>query len=84
MRDCTNIGMKNKKKESTRPTRARYPYTAPPQSIDNFWLVICPLSMLAMFIFASIPMMDNRSIERRPDYEEYMKKTPALIPNLFK
>jgi len=29
-------------------------------------------------------MMDNRSLERRPDYEEYMKKTPALIPNLFK
>ena len=53
------------------------------QSFDNFWLIICPLSMFAMFIFASIPMMDNRSIER-PDYEEYMKKTPALIPNLFK
>ena len=54
------------------------------QSFDNFWLIICPLSMLAMFIFASIPMMDNRSLERRPDYEEYMKKTPALIPSLFK
>ena len=54
------------------------------QSFDNFWLIICPLSMFAMFIFASIPMMDNRSLERRPDYEEYMKKTPALIPNLFK
>ena len=43
------------------------------QSFDNFWLIICPLSMLAMFIFASIPMMDNRSLERRPDYEEYTK-----------
>jgi len=28
--------------------------------------------------------MDNRSLERRPDYDEYMKKTPALIPTLFK
>ena len=54
------------------------------QSLNNFWLIICPLSMLAMFIFASIPMMDNRSLERRPDYEDYMKKTPALIPSLFK
>ena len=43
------------------------------QSLDNFWLIICPLSMFAMFIFASIPMMDNRSLERRQDYEEYMK-----------
>ena len=54
------------------------------QSLDNFWLIIFPLSMFAMFIFASIPMMDNRSLERRPDYENYMKKTPALIPSFFK
>ena len=54
------------------------------QSLDNFWLIIFPLSMFAMFIFASIPMMDNRSLERRPDYEDYMKKTPALIPSFFK
>ncbi len=53
------------------------------QSLGNFWLIICPLSMLVMFIFASIPMMDNRSLEKRPDYEEYMKNTPALIPNFF-
>ncbi len=50
------------------------------QSLNNLWLIIFPLSMLAMFIFASIPMMDNRSLEKRPDYEDYMKVTPALIP----
>ena len=50
------------------------------QSLENIWLIVCPLSMLIMFIFASIPMMDNRSLQRRPEYEEYMKKTPALIP----
>ena len=54
------------------------------QSLGNFWLIICPLAMLAMFVFASIPMMDNRSLEKRPDYEEYMNKTPALIPFFFK
>ena len=53
-------------------------------SLNNFWLIIFPLSMFAMFIFASIPMMDNRSLEKRPDYEDYMKRTPALIPSLFK
>lgn len=54
------------------------------QSLENLWLIVCPLSMLIMFIFASIPMMDNRSLQRRPEYEEYMKKTPALIPFFFK
>ena len=54
------------------------------QSLENFWLIVCPLSMLIMFIFASIPMMDNRSLQSRPEYEEYMKKTPALIPFFFK
>ena len=50
------------------------------QSLNNLWLIIFPFSMLAMFIFASIPMMDNRSLEKRPDYGDYMKVTPALIP----
>ena len=50
------------------------------QSLDNWWLIVFPLSMLAMFVFASIPMMDNRSIEKREDYLEYMKETPSLLP----
>ena len=33
-------------------------------------------AMLIMFLFASIPMMDNRSLENRPDYADYMKKLP--------
>ena len=35
--------------------------------------------MLLMFMFASIPMMDNRSLENRPDYADYMKKTSSLM-----
>ena len=50
------------------------------QSLDNWWLIVFPLSMLAMFVFASIPMMDNRSIEKREDYLEYMKETLSLLP----
>ena len=50
------------------------------QSLDNWWLIVFPLSMLAMFVFASIPMMDNRSLEKREDYFEYMKETPSLLP----
>jgi hypothetical protein len=36
--------------------------------------------MTAMFKFASIPLMDTRSVERRPAYAEHMKKVSALLP----
>lgn len=45
-----------------------------------WWTVIGPLAMTALFVFASIPMMDRRSLERRPGYAEYMGRVPALIP----
>ena len=43
------------------------------------WLLACPLVMLALFVFISCPMMDNRSLKKRPDYKEYMDKTPQLL-----
>lgn len=45
-----------------------------------WWITPGAVAMLAMFLFASIPFMDNRSKERRPAYAEYMKKTSALLP----
>ena len=46
------------------------------------WWWICPgaVSMILMFVFASIPFLDNRSLERRPEYAEYMKRVSALVP----
>ena len=44
-----------------------------------FWIIICPLTMLALFIFVSCPMMDNRSLMNRPDYKDYMKVTSQLM-----
>ena len=35
--------------------------------------------MLALFIFASCPMMDERSLKNRKDYKEYMEKTSQLL-----
>ena len=43
------------------------------------WIILCPLSMLALFVFASCPMMDNRSLDNRSDYKEYMEKTSQLL-----
>ena len=45
----------------------------------SLWLLACPIVMLALFVFISCPMMDNRSLKRRSDYKEYMDKTPQLI-----
>lgn len=50
---------------------------AAPQSW--WWIVPGALSMTAMFKFASIPFMDQRSVERRPAYAEHMKKVSALL-----
>ena len=45
----------------------------------SIWLLACPMVMLALFVFISCPLMDNRSLKKRSDYKEYMDKTPQLI-----
>ncbi len=47
---------------------------------DYAWTAVGPVAMTAMFLLASIPMLDARSRERRPGYAEYEQRTPALIP----
>jgi len=44
------------------------------------WIVPGALAMTGMFVFASIPFMDQRSIERRPAYREHMQRVSALVP----
>jgi len=50
-------------------------------SIDNsYWfLFICPLSMNLMFSLITCSMMDERNLEKREGFKEYMKKTNQLI-----
>jgi len=45
-----------------------------------WWTVAGPLVITLLFLFISIPMMDKRSLDRRPGYEEHMKKVSGLIP----
>ena len=45
----------------------------------SIWLLACPMVMLALFVFISCPMMDNRSLMKRSDFKEYMDKTPQLM-----
>jgi steroid 5-alpha reductase family enzyme len=48
--------------------------------LSYWWVVVGPVAMTLLFIFISIPMMDKRNLERKPGYEEHMKKVPALFP----
>jgi steroid 5-alpha reductase family enzyme len=47
---------------------------------DWWWLVLGAGSMLAMFLGASIPMMEARSLERRPAYGDVMARVPRFVP----
>ncbi|BBH70290.1 hypothetical protein ACTI_69750 [Actinoplanes sp. OR16] len=47
---------------------------------DRWWTVIGPVVVVLLFLFVSVPMMDRRSLERRPAYAEYMRRVPALLP----
>ncbi len=45
-----------------------------------WWTVIGPISMTLMFHFASLRMIENRMLERRPEYKHVIESTPRLIP----
>jgi steroid 5-alpha reductase family enzyme len=47
---------------------------------DWWWTVVGPVTMLALFTFVSVPLMDRRSLARRPEYAEHMRRVPALLP----
>lgn len=48
--------------------------------LDLWWTGIGALAITIMFVFASIPMMDKRSLENRPGFAEHMKRTRAILP----
>ena len=45
-----------------------------------WWTIVGPIAMVAMFLGASIPLLDGRSRERRPAFAEYADRTSALVP----
>ena len=48
------------------------------------WLWWClplgPFAMYLFFRFASLPLMDRRSLERRPGYDRLLRELPAMAP----
>ena len=48
------------------------------RQIDLF--ILAPLLMTAMFLFISIPMMENKILSTRPGYAGYRKRVSVLVP----
>ena len=44
------------------------------------WTVTGAVAITLLFVFISIPMIDRRSVERRPAYADHMKRVSALVP----
>jgi steroid 5-alpha reductase family enzyme len=47
---------------------------------DAWWLMLGTLAMLGMFVGASIPVMEQRSLQRRPGYHEVIDRVPRFLP----
>lgn len=47
---------------------------------DYWWVITGPLAMTLLFNFISIPMIDQRMLKRRNDYQTVMKTVPRWIP----
>ncbi|OYN75806.1 hypothetical protein CG716_24480 [Mycolicibacterium sphagni] len=47
---------------------------------DAWWLFVGVIAMVAMFLGASIPMMEKRSLARRPQYQDVIDRVSMLIP----
>ena len=47
---------------------------------DWWWLMLGAVAMLALFLGASIPMMEKRSLERRAAYQDVVDRAPLFVP----
>ncbi|HEX5145181.1 MAG TPA: DUF1295 domain-containing protein, partial [Mycobacterium sp.] len=47
---------------------------------EAWWLFVGVVVMVAMFLGASIPMMEERSLTRRPEYQQIIDRVPRLVP----
>ena len=47
---------------------------------DWWWVFVGAIAMLALFLGASIPLMEQRSLERRPSYQAVIDRVPKLLP----
>jgi steroid 5-alpha reductase family enzyme len=51
--------------------------------LENWWTLAGPVAITLMFLFASIPLIEERHLERRQGYMDYISETPVLLPLKF-
>lgn len=54
-------------------------FCIPVYSPGNYWLISGALAMIALFVFISIPMMEERE-KRKEGYDKYQKEVSMLVP----
>jgi len=54
------------------------------KNTTGYWTIVGFISMVILFKFISIPLMEKRNIDRKQGYLEYINKVPALLPRIFK
>ncbi|MCA9773465.1 MAG: DUF1295 domain-containing protein [Myxococcales bacterium] len=47
---------------------------------EYWWTIVGPLAMTGLFLFVSIPMMDERMAARRPGYAAHRKRVSGFVP----
>lgn len=47
---------------------------------DAWWLCLGAAGMLGMFLGSSIPMMEQRSLQRRPEYRDVIARVSRFVP----
>ncbi len=47
---------------------------------EAWWLFVGAVIMLALFLGASIPMMEERSLARRPEYQQVIDRVSRFVP----
>ena len=45
-----------------------------------WWVIVGPLAILMLFVFASIPLMEKHLLEKRPDYTLYQQRVSPFVP----
>lgn len=46
----------------------------------KWWSGLGALAITCMFVFVSVPLMENHLASKYPSYKEYQERTPALLP----
>ena len=46
---------------------------------ESLWTIVGVVAMIILFLFGSIPMMDQRNIERKDNFKEHIRKTSGFL-----